>query len=69
MTDEQVRRLLRAACEKAGSQSEWGRTHGIAQQYVSMVLNKRRPPGPQILEALGLARVPRATAYVRKAAR
>jgi hypothetical protein len=66
MTDEQVRRLLRAACKQAGSQSEWARTHGVPQQVVNAVLNKRRAPGPQILHALGLERTIAAT-YSRKA--
>ncbi len=57
MKDERALRLLRAACAKAGSQSQWARDHGFKQQYVSAVLNGSRPPGRPILAALGLERV------------
>jgi hypothetical protein len=68
MKDERVLQLLRAACRQAGSQAKWARAHGIWPQAVSLVLTGRRRPGPQILTALGLARVPYAAEYVRKAA-
>jgi hypothetical protein len=61
MDDDRIRKLLRSACEKAGGQSAWAKAHGIARQYPSLVLTGRRPPGPKILAALGLARVSRIT--------
>jgi hypothetical protein len=63
--DERVLQLLHAACKKAGSQSAWAREHGVRQQYVSLVLNGSRRAGPQILAALGLARVSRITKKAR----
>jgi hypothetical protein len=66
MDDEHVLRLLRAACKNAGSQAQWAREHGVAQQYISAVLNRRRAPGPQVLAALGLERITtRIANYVR----
>jgi hypothetical protein len=56
MDNEQILKRLRAACEKAGSQRAWALAHGIAPQYPNLVLTGRRPPGPQILRALGLKR-------------
>jgi hypothetical protein len=66
MQDERVVDLLRAAVEKAGSQSAWARAHGVQQQYVSLVLNGSRRAGPQILAALGLERT---TGTVRRIVR
>jgi hypothetical protein len=70
MKTERVLQLLRAACKGAGSQSAWARAHGIKQQYINAVLNRRRLPGPQILDALGLTRTiatTTTTTYTRKA--
>jgi hypothetical protein len=66
MRTDRVLQLLRAACEKAGGQSAWGRAHGIKQQYVSAVLSGDRPPGPRILAALDLEATT-TTTYSRKA--
>ena len=60
-TNARVLRLLRTACNKAGSQNKWAKQHGITQQYVNQVLNGHRTAGPQILVALGLTRVTRIT--------
>jgi hypothetical protein len=68
VNDTHVIRLLRAACREAGSQNKWAKQHGVSQQYVNHVLNGHRPPGPQILAALGLERTT-STTYTRTATR
>lgn len=57
MTELEVRRLLRKACEYAGSQNEWAELYGISAAYVSDVIRGRRNPGEAILNALGLVKV------------
>lgn len=57
MTKEQVIKLLRSACDRAGTQAAWARAHGIAPAYVNDVLNERREPGDKILAALGIERI------------
>lgn len=61
MNDEDVRTMLKKACEPL--QSVWAKEHGCAPSYVSDVLNGRRDPSPAILSALGLERV---VSYRRK---
>lgn len=39
------------------SHRKWAAKHGLSQQYVSMVINGEREPGPSILDAVGLERV------------
>ena len=56
-TDEQIRDMLRQECIAAGSQLAFATRNGIGQSYVSEVLIGHRPPGGQILAALGLERV------------
>jgi hypothetical protein len=70
MKDERVLQLLRAACREAGSQAKWARAHNIWPQAVSLALRGHRRPGPQILDALGLARTvttTTTTTYTKKA--
>jgi hypothetical protein len=57
MKDDDVLRLLRAACKQAGSQNKWAQAHGIKQQLVNATLTGKRAPGPTILAALGIERV------------
>lgn len=54
MTDDDLRRRLVAACDKAGSQTAWAKANGLRPQYVSDVLNERREPSPKLARALGL---------------
>lgn len=54
MTADDVRNMLRKACEAAGSATAWAEKNDISLQYVSDVLNSRRAPGPKALRALGL---------------
>lgn len=54
LTDDDVRALLREECEKAGSQSAWGREHQIAQGIVNKTISGRRAIGKRICAALGI---------------
>lgn len=54
-----VYRRLDTACRQAGSQSAWGKQHGMTVQFVSAVLNARKAPSPRMLAALGLQEVTR----------
>lgn len=54
MTADDVRNLLRKACDKSGSNRAWAKAHDVSPAYVSDVLLKRREPGPAILDPLGL---------------
>jgi DNA-binding transcriptional regulator YdaS (Cro superfamily) len=53
MKADEMRALLRKACERAGSQSAFARKVGVSVAHVNAVLHGK-PPGPVILEALGL---------------
>ena len=57
MTADQVREMLRAECEKAGSVAAWADGHALSPQYVGDVLRGRRDPGESIASSLGLERV------------
>ncbi len=57
MTTDDVRRMLRGACQAEGSQSAWARRAGVSQAYVNDAMHGRREPGEAILQALGLERV------------
>jgi hypothetical protein len=56
MKTEQVRTLLRAACDEAGSIRKWASRHGVSAMYVSNVLRGKQEPGPAICKPLGLIR-------------
>ncbi len=56
MNTREVLALLRAECEKAGSQRAWARRHKLSAAYVSDVLLGRREPAESICRALGLKR-------------
>lgn len=58
-TANEVRALLRAACDNAGGQNAWARAHGVSNAYVSDVLLGRREPGPAICGALALTVITR----------
>jgi len=57
LTADDVRSMLRAACETAGSQGDWAARHGVTQPYISHVLTGRREPPRAILKAMHLERV------------
>lgn len=52
-TTDEMRAMLRAACEAAGSQIAWAKANGLSSAYVSDVLAGRREPGRSIAEAFG----------------
>jgi hypothetical protein len=54
MIVDQVRNLLRAACNKAGAQRTWAKKAGLSTAYVSDVLAGKRMPGRKVLAALGI---------------
>jgi hypothetical protein len=54
MTEDEVRRLLKQACQKSGSVRAWATEHGLSAAYVGDVLASRRGPGSTILDALFL---------------
>ncbi len=57
LTEDEIRDLLKAECEKAGGQKQWAETACVSQAYVSDVLNNRRQPGDAITRALGFRKV------------
>ena len=56
-TADEVREILRAECEKAGSQTEWGARHCLSQVTVSHTMIGHRNIGRRIADALGLEKV------------
>ena len=54
MNTEQVRQLLKKACDAAGSQRQWALAHGLSAPYVNDVIKGNRSPGESIIKALGL---------------
>lgn len=65
MTEDEVRQMLRAACDKAGSQMAWANKHRITPAYVSDALAGKRHFGPRILAALGIEVAGSITTYRR----
>ena len=58
MTEDQVRRLLRRTIRVHGSLRSWARAYHVNVSVVSDTLNTYcRPPGPQVLAALGLEKI------------
>jgi hypothetical protein len=66
MTEDQVRALLRAACDEAGSIRAWARRHGLSAMYVSNALRGKQAPGPSICKPLGLIREIKQTVTYRR---
>jgi hypothetical protein len=66
MTADDVRKLLKTACDKAGSLRRWAQQNDLSAAYVSDVLLGNRQPGPAVCDALGIEAVKSETAY-RKA--
>jgi hypothetical protein len=67
MTADDVRELLKKACQKAGSNRAWAQANEVSPAYVSDVLLGRREPGPAILDPFGLEAVEeRRVTYRRK---
>jgi hypothetical protein len=57
MDANSVRKLLRAECAAAGSESAFARKVGCTQQLINLVLTGRREPRGRVLDALGLEAV------------
>lgn len=57
LTVDDILRLLRKECDRAGSVRAWADAHDISEIYVGQVLRGDRTAGPKILEALCLERV------------
>lgn len=57
MKPEDVIKLLKNACAKAGGQKTWAAQVGISLPHVNDVLHSRRAPGQKICKALGIERV------------
>lgn len=53
-TADEVRALLRAACNEAGSARKWANANGVSDSHVSRFLDGQYMPGPRIEKALGL---------------
>jgi hypothetical protein len=63
MTLDEVLALLQSECDKLGSRRQWALRIGVTPQYLSDVLNRNKEPGPKVLRALRLKRLP--TTYER----
>ncbi len=57
MNQKQVVSLLLAEIDKAGSERAWAEAHKISNTYVNFVLKGACPPGPKMLNALGIIKV------------
>lgn len=52
-TVEEMRRMLRDECERAGSQRAWADAHTFSDAYISDVLKGARGISPELAKALG----------------
>jgi hypothetical protein len=57
MIANDVRNMLRKACDKAGGITAWARENKVSVAYVSDVINGRREPGPAVCRAFDLEAV------------
>lgn len=63
MTADDVRIMLKEACNEAGSIRAWSREHDLSAAYISDIIVGRREPGPSVLSILGLEAVRHETTY------
>jgi DNA-binding transcriptional regulator YdaS (Cro superfamily) len=61
LSEKDILQMLQEAVDKAGSQSEWCRRHGISRPHLNKVLNGRKALSPSIRKALKIK-----TIYVRE---
>lgn len=54
MTADDVRAMLRRACQSAGTARAWATKNRLSEAYVSDVLRGKREPAAAICDALGL---------------
>lgn len=59
LTADDVREMLRRACESAGGRSKWATNHSLSAAFVSDVLNGKRYPSAGISQHLGVVENPR----------
>jgi hypothetical protein len=57
MDADDVRKLLREEAEKLGGVTKWARAKDVPGSVVSDILNNRREPTPQVLDALDMVKV------------
>ena len=57
LDDKDVRLLLRAAIEQAGSISAFARRHGLERSQLNKMLNGKRVVSRRVAKALGLGKV------------
>ena len=57
MTPNQVRELLKSACDKAGSQSAFADKHGMSRALICQIINNNLEPANKVCAALGIERV------------
>ena len=62
ITADDVRALLRKACENAGTQQAWADKHAFTSSFVSFVLLGRKKPSRKLCKILGIE-VRRETTY------
>lgn len=53
LSEKQMRNVLRRACERAGSQNEWGKRNGFTGAAVSYMVNGQRAISERAAAALG----------------
>lgn len=67
LTKADVVRALRTAIHLVGgSQARWAAQHQLSRAYVNDVLIGKRDPGPAVLDALGLEKIPPAPPKYRR---
>lgn len=57
LSEADLRKLLKADCQKEGSQTKWAMKHDLSSAYVSDLLYGRRPFAKRVLKALGVKAV------------
>ena len=57
VTEKQLRKILKARCDEAGSQRAWAKQHGLEESVVSRVVNGDRGFTDVVLKALKATRV------------
>ncbi len=55
--ENELRKLLKAKCDKAGSQRAYAETHGLCETMISRVIRGERGFTDEILEALKVQEV------------
>lgn len=57
ITDKELRKILKNACDKAGSQRKWALDNGLSPAYVNDMLQENRKLGKKILKVLRYKKV------------